>query len=185
MNSKLVSLFFVLFASLSLTTFADNGITTVLVIGTASPPPDAGLIAASQNQSSVPGGNQGGYGSAGMNTAMAAKAKADAYAKCLGDSYSAKATCDTNANNNLLSNQAVCTKVGASMAGITLGAGILISLTGVGATAGVLVVGASGTAGTAIYNQCNNTAQAIFNNSKTSCENIFNQSKLVCDANKP
>lgn len=134
----------------------------------------------------MPPTNSGYGGSSTMSPeAFAAKQKAEAYGKCMNDMYTAKSTCQTAVNNNLLSNQATCTKVGESMIGVTAGVGILIALTGVGAVPGASIVTAAGATGGMIYNQCNNMAQNIAINGKEACELDFNKTKLKCDAIKP
>jgi len=141
------------------------------------------------------GGNMGAFmpptnsGIGGIGTmsqeVLAARQKGEAYGKCMGDMYTAKSSCDKSVNNNLLSNQATCSKVGVSMVGVTAGVGILISLTGVGAVPGAAITTAAGATGGMIYNQCNNVAQNISNNGKAACELALNQTKLKCDAIKP
>lgn len=134
---------------------------------------------------STPPPNTGTQGGGISSEAAAAKQKAEAYGKCMNDMYTTKTSCLVSVNNNLLSNQSTCSKVGVSMAGVTAGVGILISLTGVGAVAGAVITTASGATGGMIYNQCNNMAQNISNNGKEACELDFNKTKLKCDAIKP
>jgi hypothetical protein len=108
--------------------------------------------------------------------------KAEAKAQCMAAAIEANKACTVASNNNLASNQARCTQVGASMAGVTAGTGVLLFLSGVGAVPGGLLTAAAGTTGTMIYNQCNNMATNISANAKADCAMIFDLSKLKCES---
>lgn len=158
--------------------FADDDLETITVTATRAPSPDNPYYTVTIPISGI---NQG----PGYTEAMRTKAKYEAFGKCMNDLHKNKAACDTDANDNLLANQAQCSQVARDMVGVTAGLGALAALTGVGAIPGGILMGASATSGTVLYNYCSNTAQNIFNNAKIACDLSFNQNKLKCDAIKP
>jgi len=160
------------------------------IVVTAQRQPDQGLIAASQqNSGPMIGGNQGGYGSAGMNDAMAARAAAEKQGCLNGVAQSFTQSCEDKASAVKQSNYQSCNKQ-AQYGGLigfagAAGVGLATALSGpVGWVVGAvsLIGGAGGTWYSFGAASCRDSAdQAYEYNIKTACPNyVKNAQSIYC-----
>jgi|GEM_PF-838471 len=121
------------------------------IVVTAQRQPDQGLIAASQqNSGPMIGGNLGGYGSAGMNDAMAARAAAEKQGCMLGIQGQYGTACNQEAKDIQSKDQKTCNiyAIGGAVIGAVGGVGLaaLAFLSGPPGWAAVTLFAISGSA---------------------------------------